>query len=408
MIHTRIIDYFREGLWQQPHSQEKQNNFKKIALCYLKIFILSTQGFINDHGTLRASALTLYTILSIVPVIAMLFGIANGFGFDKVFEAQLLEYVHEKDGLILPLISMAKKTLDATKDGVVAGFGLMMLFWTVIKVIGNIEESFNHIWDVKTPRSFGRKLSDYLSLMLLAPILIAVANSISIIAQAELTQLVNAIALPALYLLSYLPILILCGLFSFLFIFIPNARVSCQSGIFAGIITGVVYHVLQSLYISLQIGVSSYNAIYGSFAALPLFIVWLQIAWVIVLFGSELSFFHQNIAIYQFNQKYSNFNFNSKIKLSLLIMHTIMTRFSTPNSEPYCADSLSLTLQIPISVVQITLAELLDCDLLVKIDHEKTKTVFYQPARDRALLTDDTIIETLKNHGEDFSPPIAN
>jgi membrane protein len=290
------MDYFREGLWLQK-AEAEEHTLKTTLIDYLKIFTLAAQAFIKDNGSLRASALTLYTFLSIVPVIAMLFGIAKGFGFETLLEQLLLEQAPEQDQFIEKLFDMAKHLLASTKGGVVAGFGVAILFWTVLKVISNIEESFNHIWKVQEPRTPGRKLSDYLSVMLLAPLLLIAASSISIYVQTQLASIIHAIALPGtiivLKLLSYIPILILWGLFSFVFIFMPNTTVNYRSGLMAGMISGTVYYIVQSLYVSLQIGVTSYNAIYGSFAALPLFLVWLQITWIIVLIGSEISFFHQ-------------------------------------------------------------------------------------------------------------------
>ena len=401
-----IINYFREGLWVQ-HTEAEEHKLKKYAICYLKILTLSAQGFIKDYGVLRASALTLYTLLSIVPIIAMLFGVAKGFGFEEMLESQLLEQVPEQNDMVLKLIDMAKNMLDSTKGGVVAGFGIVVLFWSVLKVISNIEESFNHIWNVKKPRTIGRKLSDYLSLMLLAPVMFIAASSISVYVQTQLASLINAIALPgtvaALQLLSYLPILIYWALFSFVFIFMPNTTVNYRSGFFAGIIAGTIYQGLLYLYVALQIGVSSYNAIYGSFAALPLFLVWLQITWFIVLFGSELSFFHQNIELYQFNQKFKKLNFASKTKLAQHIMHSIIIRFSQPDEKPYFAEQLSLQLQLPISIVQFILDKLVECQLLSTITTPDTQALSYQPARDVSLLGDEHIAEALKNNGESYS-----
>ncbi len=405
-MHNKIINYFRVGLWQSQ-KEEKNSGIKKIALRYLKIFTLSANGFIKDHGSLRASALTLYTLLSIVPVIAMCFGVAKGFGFEKTLEQQLLEQVPDQDTMILQLIAMARNMLDSTKGGLVAGFGVVLLFWTVIKVISNIEESFNHIWNVQKPRTLGRKLSDYLSLMLLAPVLIIAASSISVFVQTQLTSLINEFALPgtiiALHILSYLPMLILWLLFSFLFMFMPNTRVDYSSGIFAGIFAGTVFYILQSLYVSLQIEVSSYNAIYGSFAALPLFLIWLQITWMIVLFGSELSFFHQNIALYQFNQKFKNLNFNSKNQLALHIMHAIIERFNKPTKLPYSAEDISRHLQLPISISKSLLTELSNCKLLSKVYYEDNPEPHYQPAYSISLLSDETITKALKNNGESYT-----
>ncbi len=405
-MRNKIIDYFRNGLWQL-HKEESKSGIKKPVLRYLKIFTLSATDFVKDQGSLRASALTLYTLLSIVPIIAMCFGVAKGFGFENTLEQQLLEQVPDQDTMILQLIEMAKNMLDSTKGGLVAGFGVVLLFWTVIKVISNIEESFNHIWNVQQSRSIGRKLSDYLSLMLLAPVLLIAASSISVFVQTQLTSLINEYALPgtifALYLLSYLPILILWLLFSFLFIFMPNTHVNYSSGIFAGIFSGTVFYILQSLYVSLQIGVSSYNAIYGSFAALPLFLVWLQIAWMIVLFGSELSFFHQNISLYQFNQKFKKLNFNSKNQLALHIMHAIIERFNKTTEPPYSAEGISLHLQLPISISKNLLTELSDCKLLSNIYYEDNPEPSYQPAYNISLLSDQTITEALKNNGESYT-----
>ena len=405
-MRNKIIDYFRDGLWQL-HKEKNNSGIKKSALRYLKIFTLSATDFVKDHGSLRASALTLYTLLSIVPVIAMCFGVAKGFGFEKTLEQQLLEQVPDQDTMILQLIEMARNMLDSTKGGLVAGFGVALLFWTVIKVISNIEESFNHIWNVQKSRPIGRKLSDYLSLMLLAPVLMIAASSISVFVQTQLTSLINEYALPgtifALYALSYLPILILWLLFSFLFLFMPNTHVNYSSGIFAGIFSGTIFYILQSLYVSLQIGVSSYNAIYGSFAALPLFLVWLQIAWMIVLFGSELSFFHQNIALYQFNQKFKKLNFNSKNQLALHIMHAIIERFNNTTEPPYSTEGISLHLHLPISISKSLLTELSDCKLLSKIYYEDNSEPHYQPAYNISLLSDEAISEALKNNGESYT-----
>ena len=401
----KLINFFQNDLWQ--HTDLEEDKLKRQALRYLKVFTLSSQSFIKDHGSLRASALTLYTLLSIVPIFAMLFGIAKGFGFETILQKRLLEQVPEQNTMILQLIEMAQNMLESTKGGIVAGIGVVVLFWTVLKVISNIEESFNHIWKVKKPRAIGRKLSDYLSLMLLAPLMIIAASSISVFAQTQLTSLINSIALPgtvaALQLLSYLPMLILWGLFSFVFMFMPNTTVSYRSGFFAGIISGTIYHVVLYFYVALQVGVSSYNAIYGSFAALPLFLVWLQITWIIVLFGSELSFFHQNIELYQFNQKYKKLNFASKSKLAQHIIHSIISRFSQIDEKPYTSEQLSLQLQLPISIVQLILDELVECQLLSTAADQETQALSYQPARDVNLLGDAEITQALNNNGESYT-----
>jgi len=402
-MNKKLTQFFQNDIWQIEYSIDQATNLKQYAINNLKILILSAQGFIKDHGALRASALTLYTLLSIVPVIAMCFGIAKGFGFEQSLEAHLLKQVEEQDTLVISLLEMAKNMLESTKGGIVAGFGVALLFWTVLKVISNIEDSFNHIWKVEKARTLARKLSDYLSLMLFAPILIVAANSINIFVQVKLAALINTIALPgtifALQLLAYLPIIILWVLFSFIFIFMPNTQVTYKSGIFAGIVTGTAYYIIQSAYISLQVGVSSYNAIYGSFAALPLFLVWLQITWVIMLFGSELSYYHQNLNFYHSNKKFHHLNFKSKKAIALIIMQKIIHRFQQLNLPSYTPKELSLELNIPINIIQKTLDELSLCKLLIQLTAPETS---YQPSRSINLLSEADIIKALENKGENY------
>lgn len=173
-----IISFVKEDIWLL--NEQRLPPAKAAFIKSLKIVLLSAQGFTRDLCSLRASALTLYSLLSIVPVIAMLFGIAKGFGFESMLEQHLIEQAPEHNALVAQLIGFAHKMLDSTKGGVVAGIGVVVLFWTIIKVIGNIEKSFNYIWKIGKGRSASRKFSDYLSLMLLAPVILIAASSMTV------------------------------------------------------------------------------------------------------------------------------------------------------------------------------------------------------------------------------------
>ena len=146
-MYQKIRYFFSEGIWLI--NPDKISPFKAVILKYLKIIILAIQGFVKDNCALRASALTLYTLLSIVPIIAMLFGVAKGFGFEKKLREQIIEQIPEQDSMIMQVIAFAENLLASTKGGLVAGIGIVVLFWTVIRVIGNIESSFNHIWKIR-------------------------------------------------------------------------------------------------------------------------------------------------------------------------------------------------------------------------------------------------------------------
>ena len=406
-----IFNFFKKDIWLLQ--EKKLPLIEAILIKSLKIIILSVQGFSRDLCPLRASALTLYSILSIVPIIAMLFGIAKGFGFETMLEQQLLEHAPDQDTLVLELISFAQNLLESTKGGVVAGIGIVVLFWTIINVIGNIEESFNFIWKIVKGRSISRKFSDYLSLMMLAPVLLIAASSITVFLKTKITWLITVIHLPesgnwlVLRALSLSPLMLMIVLFAFTFIFMPNHKINYRAGILAAIVTGILYHLSQWVYLSLQIGVSSYNAIYGSFAALPLFVVWLQTGWMIVLFGCEVAFFLQNYEIYRNNNRFADLIFYLKKIIALQITHLIVKNFIQLNS-PLTAAKIATKLIIPIAIIQPALFDLMAGHIVVEYkdrDEAESEEV-YQPAVDINILTIAYIIKALEHCGQNNLPDV--
>ena len=404
-----IISFIKEDLWLLH--EQRLPPFKAAIIKTLKIVTLSVQGFSSDLCPLRASALTLYSILSIVPVIAMLFGIAKGFGFETMLEQRLLEQAPDQDAMVMQLISFAQNLLESTKGGVVAGIGIVVLFWTIISVIGNIEESFNYIWKISTGRSISRKFSDYLSLMLLAPVLLIASGSITVFLDTKINWLITVIELPefgtwlVIKALSLSPLALMIALFTFTFIFMPNHKINYRAGIIAGIFTGIMYHLLQGAYLSLQIGVSKYNAIYGSFAALPLFVVWLQTGWMIVLFGCEMAFFLQNYETYRNNNRFSDLSFSLKKVIALQITHLIIKNFIQLNN-PLTADEIATKLVIPIAIIQPVLSKLIVSHIIVEFKNQDEDDEVYQPAVDINILTIAYVINALEHCGQNHLPDI--
>ncbi len=391
-------------------SDHERSGLNAFFIKTLKISLLAYQGFTKDICTLRASALTLYTLLAVVPVIAMLFGIAKGFGLETLLQQQLLEQVPHQDTTVLKLISFAQNLLESTKSEVVAGIGVVVLLWSVIHMISNIEEAFNYIWKINKGRTLTRKLSDYLSLMLLAPVLLILSSSITVFLNTKITWLATVITLPKfsegllLGLLSYSPLLLMVGLFATTFIFMPNHKINFKAGIIAGIVTGILYHLLQWLYLSLQIGVSSYNAVYGSFAALPLFVVWVQTAWMVVLFGCEIAFYIQNYESHRHNYQSSEFSFAFKKIMALQISHLIIKNF-IKSGKPLTAEDIALALFTSVAVVQELLDLLVMSHLLIELKTEEDEEV-YLPAVDINILSIAYIINALEHCGQNSLPNI--
>ena len=406
-----LINFIKEDIWLLH--EQNMPLFKAKITKLVKVIILSVQGFSRDLCPLRASALTLYSILSIVPVIAMLFGISKGFGFEKMLEQQLLEHAPEQDALVLQLISYAQNLLESTKGGVVAGIGVVVLFWTIINVIGNIEESFNFIWKIGKGRSISRKFSDYLSLMLLAPVLLIASSSITVFLQTKITWLITVIELPefgtwfVVQVLALSPLVLIIALFAFTFIFMPNHKINYRAGMIAGVIAGIMYYLSQWVYLTLQIGVSSYNAIYGSFAALPLFVVWLQTGWMIVLFGCEVAFFLQNYEVYRNNDRFADLSFSLKKMIALQITHLVVKNFVKLN-HPLTASEIATRLVIPIAIIQSVLSNLIIGHIIVeyKDRDEAESEEIYQPAVDINILTIAYVINALEYCGQNHLPDI--
>lgn len=190
---SKVISFITIDIWRislKDLSQSKSSFIKQF-----RIILLALRGFDEDKCFLRASALTFYSLLSIVPVVAMVFGIAKGFGFQKVLEKQLLGQFPSHEEAMMQIINFAQALLENTKGGIVAGIGVVIIFWTVIKVLGNIEYSFNDIWGVKKPRTWGRKFSDYLSVMLICPILFILSGSITVFITTQVEFITGKFAL---------------------------------------------------------------------------------------------------------------------------------------------------------------------------------------------------------------------
>ena len=409
-MELNLFNFITEDIWLLH--EQKLPLFKATLIKSLKIIILSVQGFSRDLCPLRASALTLYSILSIVPIIAMLFGIAKGFGFETMLEQQLLEHAPDQDTLVLQLIRFAQNLLESTKGGVIAGIGIVVLFWTIINVIGNIEESFNFIWKIGKGRSISRKFSDYLSLMLLAPVLLIAASSMTVFLKTKITWLITVIHLPefgtwlVLRGLSLSPLVLMIVLFAFTFIFMPNHKINYKAGIIAAMVTGILYHLSQWAYLSLQIGASSYNAVYGRFAALPLFVVWLQVGWMIVLLGCEVAFFLQNYEIYRNNNRFSDLSFSLKKVIALQITHLIIKYFIQLD-KPLTATEIATKLVIPIAVIQPVLLNLTASHIIVEFKDQDEVDEVYQPAVDINRLTIAYIINALEQCGQNHLPDMS-
>jgi membrane protein len=370
----------------------------------LRILLLAVRRFNLDRCELRASALTFYSLLSIVPVVAMAFAVAKGFGMEKILGEQLMTKLEGQEEVAEKIIGFAQSMLENTRGGAIAGVGIVVLFWTVIKVLGNIEQSFNDIWGVKTPRTMDRKLADYLSVMMIFPILMILASSITVLLTTQLSLMLERLSFLGYFadalilLIKVLPYGVLWLAFTFIYVFMPNTKVELKSALWGGILAGTIYQLVQLAYITFQIGVSKYGAIYGSFAALPLFLVWLQLSWLIVLLGAEVSFAHQNVASYEFEQDCLKVSHSFK-RMAALIIASLCVKSFLNAEKPPTAEDISRELETPLRLVHSILDDLITAGILSEVCSDHREKIAYQPACDIERLTVAGVMDRLDQKG---------
>lgn len=391
-------EVWKIGLKDRPAS-------KIFFIKQLRIFLLAFKGFAEDKVQLRASALTFYTLLSIVPVLAMIFGIAKGFGFQENLKEVLQENLSEHKEILNETIVFAERMLKNIKGGFIAGTGLVVLIWSVMKVLGNIENAFNNIWQIKKSRGISRKFSDYLSLVVIAPILVFVSSGFTIsqenaIMQGTVLGYLGPVLKVIVWILSFT---LIWFVFTLLYIIMPNTKVSFKAAFPGGIIAGSMFQLLQWGYVNFQSLLSGYGTIYGSFAALPLFLMWLQFSWLIVLFGAEIAFAYQNVENYEFETDTYNISNHYKKILSLLIARLIIKNFSD-GIPAMTANEISHKLDIPVRIVRDLIYELYDAKILAETVTKNIKEVAYQPAQDPNRLSLSYVINSLDNRGIDNLP----
>ncbi len=382
---------------------------KAFGIRYLRILLAAGNAFQEHRCQLRASALTFYSLLSIVPIVAMAFGIAKGFAFEKVLEEKILERFPGQEEVLLEVFGFANSMLANTKGGLIAGVGVILLFWAIIKVLGNIESSFNDIWSVKKDRTFARKITDYLSVMLVAPVLLVLSGSVTVFVSTQLAAITKRIDVlgvlgPVVVLfLEITPFVIMWVLFAFLYIFMPNRQVNRKSGFIAGVIAGSVYVIVQLIYVKFQVGVASYNAIYGSFAALPLFLAWLQLSWLIVLAGAEISCIHQNMDMLEYGPDTKRASHYFRRLAALRIVNHMSRTFAT-GEVPLTAAKISESLEIPRGLTTELVEELTESGVLIEAANHGRGEAAYVPARDTDLLTVTFVMDALDRRGVDQIP----
>jgi membrane protein len=402
---ARITHFFETEIWEIR--LKDLPSIKAFFVKALRILLLASRRFVTDDCQKTASVLTYYSLLNVVPVLAVAFAIAKGFGLKKLIEKQIVQIAAKANlqaDVTNQILTFSHNLLDHAKGGLIAGVGIILLLWTVISILGKIEASLNDIWEVKTSRALIRKFSDYMAMMLLGPVLLVVSGSATVLVASQVTVILTKISFlgvlstAILALLNLLPYVSIWLLLTLLYLIMPNTRIPLRSAILGGIAAGTIMQIVQWAYIKFQIGVTSYGAIYGSFAALPLFLAWLQMSWMIVLFGAEIGHANEHYETYGFHPDYSRISVSAKRLLMLRIFHLLTKRFSL-GEKPLSVRQIAHAVEIPVRLVESLLRELSEVGLVVETAKGSTSEVAFQPGRTIEEITLKFVLDEHEKYG---------
>ncbi|MGN0068814.1 MAG: YihY/virulence factor BrkB family protein [Prevotella sp.] len=368
----------------------------------LKMLILTVRFFTTRRVLDMASALTYSTLLAIVPILAVVFAVARGFGYSRYIEVWFRDALSSQPQAADTIISFVNSYLIHTKSGIFLGIGLLFMLFTVLMLTSNIEKTFNAIWQVKHPRSLFRTITDYMAMFFILPVCIVITSGLSIIMAtvAHETDGYTVIGPMMQGFISFMPYVLMSIVFIALYLFMPNTKVKLSSVIVPGVMAGVAMQLLQLFYINSQLFLSGYNAIYGSFAALPLFMLWVQISWTICLFGAQLCYTIQNLDDYAFMAGTDEMSHRYRLLLSGILMGKVCRRFDK-GLKPYTAMQLMRETGIPVRIIQDLLYDLAEVNLLSEnAGPDRVVDSTFQPAESLDNITFGVMVDRLESHGK--------
>ncbi|MDR2652285.1 MAG: YihY/virulence factor BrkB family protein [Prevotellaceae bacterium] len=395
----RCIRFVTRDIWYLTKEKPSQND--TFLARQLKIIIIAIRSFVEDKITVRASALTYYTLMSLIPIAALVFAIAKGFNYENELRTFLFENFSEQQDIVQWVLNFVDSTLKNTKNGLIAGIGIIMLLWACLKLLIHIEESFNHVWNVKNPRSWKNRITNYLAVFIIAPVFLMVSISVSLAVNHDVSGISSSLSFldsisPVLnFLYECIPYVSVWILFALIYKFMPNTRVKFSHALLAGVIAGSLFQLTQDLYVYSQVSITKFSAIYGTFAAIPLFLMWTQLSWLIVLLGAELAFAYQNINNYESEKESEHTSFYQRKIFALLIARMIAVNFKNENAPLEISD-ISEKLSLPTRIIRTVVNSLVESGILSEVISKTDKEYAYQPAFDINKMTIATVFSHLE------------
>ena len=397
---TRIYNFIRYDIWRIAEYELSKN--RRFSYRFLKILVLATRGFINERLSVKASALTYSILFAVVPFIALLIAIGRGFGVESMIESWLEQTFVAQVNMIPTVMQFVTRYLETTQDGLFIGIGIVVLLISVMNFFMQVELAFNEIWQVDKSRSVIKQFSIYFSSIFILPVLIVLSSGFSIYINAVVSKsfIVELLSPILRFGVKFAPYLLNWIIFSIIYWAIPNTKVKFINALIAGIIAGTAFQVFQMLYINGQIYLSRYNVVYGSFAAIPLLLLWIQLSCLIILLGAEISYASQNIQFFEFENDAKNISPRYMSTLMMFITYIIVKQFEK-EKPPLSAYQIITEYKVPSRLVNLILAKLVDVKVIIEVFSEGNNDKTYQPAIDINQLTVSLLYEKLESFGSE-------
>ncbi len=386
-------EYCVTGVWR-----DTDDNWR---VRLVKIVNLTVRGFLDRDLQSKACALTYRMLLAIVPALALIFAIGRGFGFQNILQKELLDYLPSQQKALHAAFGFVDSYLAQASEGLFVGVGIVFLLWTLLSLLSSVEDTFNDIWRASTGRTYWRKITDYLAIFLILPILMICSAGLSLLMSSTLQSIIDVDFLrPAVnWALDAASYVFTALFFTGAYMMIPNAKVRFGNAIVAGAFVALAFQVLQWIFVTGQMYVTKYNAIYGSFSFLPLMLIWLQLVWLFTLIGATLCYASQNAGQFSFYRDVADISRIYRREVTIAVMAIIAKRF-TQGKSPITVNTLSRLYGIPVSLARDVVLELKRIGLLNFI---QAKAEFLehplQPGIDVANLTVGEVVRRLQQEG---------
>lgn len=385
--------YVTDGVWNDTR--------RNMWVNLVKTLNLSVRSFLNADLQMRAGSLTYQTLLAIVPALALVFAIGRGFGFQNLLQSQLFHHFPAQKEALSQAFRFVDSYLAQSSEGIFVGVGILFLLWTLISLVSSVENAFNLVWGIKQGRTLWRKLTDYTAIFLILPVLMICAGGIMVFMSTTLQNLLpfGFMSPVVKILLDFASLALVWLFFAGSYMLIPNTKVKFTNALIAGIMAGTSYAVLQWLFVTGQVYVTRYNAIYGSFSFLPLLLIWLQLVWTITLAGAVLCFSSQNIFEFSFTNEIARISNNYKWRLTLAVMTIAVNRFIRAKI-PLTPHQIAVEYGLPITLVSESVHKLISCGLLIRVVTKSGDDEFaVSPAVEPSKITVGLVMEKVGADG---------